>query len=247
MLSNKACKPSKLLSKTKYFIREYLNDNGESEIINRYDLPHEPCALYYSSGDGIFRNDGTLGKKYKFIRFSATLDCRKKSSIAWKKISKEEEEQIKTIHSHLPFNNKSGNTIEFIKFFGKADDTINDQGIRADILKEIKKLPCANCGTTKDIECDHKNDLYLLNDKRVQTKNTQTIDDFQPLCKHCNDVKRAAKEKMLRENKRYSAKNLGYTIDFTSGNETLHKEDPHWYTGTYWGDCKAFKHKLTLK
>lgn len=32
---------------------------------------------------------------------------------------------------------------------------------------------------------DHKNDLY--NDKRVMNIKTQTIDDFQVLCQHCNN------------------------------------------------------------
>jgi len=82
--------------------------------------------------------------------------------------------------------------------------------IRTDIRKEIKKRACVVCGTHSTIECDHKNDLY--NDMRVLNTKTQTLDDFQPLCKHCNALKREAKKK------KFSAKELPmyshYSIDF---------------------------------
>ena len=93
-----------------------------------------------------------------------------------------------------------------------------------------------------NIECDHKNDLK--NNKRVLIKETQILDDFQPLCKHCNDVKRAIKTKMLKLNKRIGAKYLHYKIDFTKGDETLNIDDPYWYIGTYCGDYKAFKESI---
>lgn len=244
---SKVIKPTKMsISKVKYFIENYLDASGCSDIIDRYSLPKEPVELAYTSGDGIFRNDATLGKKYKFFRFSCTLDLRKKRSRAWKKLTEEEEIILREIHSKLEFPTK-GNTVHYIKFFGLADECIVDKGINPEIKKLIIKQPCVSCGTKKDIECDHKNDLYLINDARVRNKDTQTIDDFQPLCKHCNDIKRAAKEKMLKENKRYSAINLHFPIGFTSGDETLDLDDPYWYVGTYWGDVKAFKQKLYLR
>ena len=113
------------------------------------------------------------------------------------------------------------------------------------IKNEICKLPCASCGTTTGIECDHKNDLALeQNDERVLNIITQTIDDFQPLCKHCNDVKRAVKAKMKKEKKRQPAP--GFTIKFTQGDEKLDMNDLYWYKGTYWGDVAVFKKKLIL-
>ena len=102
-----------------------------------------------------------------------------------------------------------------------------------------------NCLSAEEIQCDHKNDLK--NDPRVtQDMKTQTLEDFQPLCRHCNMLKKSAKEHMTKTGKRYSAHNLGYSVAFTEGDETLDQSDPHWYIGTYWGDCLAFKQKLTL-
>lgn len=240
---------STTMAKTKQFTEKYLDTNGCSALIERYALP-EPFA--YTSGDGIFRNDADLGKTYKFVRLSNILNFDNKVSRCWKgKMSEHEKMQIKNIHSTIVFPKKgdskykSGASVYYIQFFGKADDKIIDKGIRQDIKKVICKLPCAACATETEIECDHKNDLK--NDPRVLDTKTQTIDDFQPLCKHCNDVKRGVKAKMLKAGKRISATTLGYSIDFTSGDETLDQSDKKWYVGTYWGDCNAFKQGLTKK
>jgi 5-methylcytosine-specific restriction endonuclease McrA len=44
------------------------------------------------------------------------------------------------------------------------------------------------CGSHSNTVIDHKNDLY--NDETVLNVDTQTIDDFQVLCTHCNLLKR---------------------------------------------------------
>jgi len=224
-------------SKISIFKRLYLDEKGCSELIDRYKLPE---GLSYTSGDGIFRNDSTLGKNYKFFRFSPTLDIDKKTSCSWK-LTEQDKIMIQSIHKQIDFKDKKGNIVYYIQFFGKCQEVI-DEGIRSDIRIQICKEPCVNCGTTTNIECDHKNDLK--NNKRVLIKETQILDDFQPLCKHCNDVKRAIKTKMLKLNKRIGAKYLYYKIDFTKGDETLNMDDPYWYIGTYWGDCKAFKESI---
>lgn len=46
--------------------------------------------------------------------------------------------------------------------------------------------------------------------------------------------------------KRIGATHLGFSIDFTEGDETLDRSDPNWHKGTYWGDCLDFKKKLSL-
>lgn len=228
----------KKISKTKLVEENYLDLEGCSNLINRYKLPE---GLYYTSGDGIFRNDSDLGKKYKFFRFSPSIDFEKKKSYCWK-LTEEDKEMLLKIHETIHYTNKTGPRVEYIQFFGKCENIIYHEPPRNDIISNIRKRPCANCGTKTNIECDHKNDLK--NDIRVMKKETQTIDDFQSLCKHCNDRKRAVKEEMLKTNKRIGAKTLGFKIDFTSGDETLNKDDPNWYIGTYWGDCIAFKQSI---
>tara|TARA_R110002012_G_scaffold253614_2_gene432664 strand:+ start:106 stop:831 length:726 start_codon:yes stop_codon:yes gene_type:complete len=235
-------------SKIKYFKDNYLDQNGCSEPIERYGLGPE---LAYTSGDSpVFRSDSPVGKEYKFMRFSPTLDFKKRSN-SWKKLTEEDKEMLTQIHSKLIFPKKgddnyhgSGTVVYYLQFFGKGDKII-DQGIKPEIRKEICKLLCSNCKTNIDIQCDHKNDLK--NDPRVLSYDTQTMDDFQPLCRHCNDVKRGVKCEMMKLGKRIGAKKLDYNVDFTQGDETLDMDDPDWYKGTYWGDCKAFKQSLNMK
>jgi hypothetical protein len=227
-------------SKVQQFKKTYLKDDGYSSLITRYDLP-PPFA--YTSGDSIFRSEGQLGKTHHLFRFSKTLDYSKKSK-CWN-LSEDDKKMLTDIHSSLTFYKKGGTTVEYIQFFGLSTKPIIDQGIRKDISSAIRKQPCANCGTTSNIECDHKNDLK--NNPRVLNLTTQTIEDFQSLCKHCNDVKRGVKAKMMTANKRIGATQLGFLIDFTEGSDILDKDDPYWYKGTYWGDCMDFKKKLSLK
>ena len=67
------------MSKPKQFIRDFLNEEGKSELINRYSLP-EYCA--YTSGDGIFRNDGWLGRNTNSV-VSPEVQSRPKTNRAW--------------------------------------------------------------------------------------------------------------------------------------------------------------------
>jgi hypothetical protein len=90
------------ISKVKQFIQQYLDNKGYSCLIKRYEL-HAPLA--YTSGDGIFRSDGDLGKKYKFVRFSKNFKLDKKISDCWKRtITSEEKEILLNIHSNLNFS-----------------------------------------------------------------------------------------------------------------------------------------------
>lgn len=230
------------LSKRERFIQEFLDNIGKSSLIVRYELPP---YIAYTSGDGIFRSDAKLGKSFKFFRFSRILDF-KKISKCWN-LSDDDKEMLREIHSTLTFPEKgepyykSGpNVVYYIQFFGLGESII-DEGIRSDIRTEICANPCVSCGTTNDIQCDHKNDLK--NDPRVMNRSTQTINDFQPLCRHCNCVKRQVLARTKEENKRQSAP--GFPVAFTDGDETFNPEDPNWYVGTYWGDVADFKSKLS--
>jgi len=227
------------MSKVKTFIETYLNADGTSALIRRYDLP-KPWA--YTSGDGIFRSDSQLGRKYKFCRFGATFNGYRRISQAWRLcITSEETEMLEKEHVSLSFPEKPGVAVHYIKFYGDAPPIVNE-GIRIDIGQAITALPCVSCGTSTGIECDHKNDLWVYNDARIGCKETQTLADFQPLCKHCNDVKRAVLAKTIKEQKRQPAPGFPH-LPFTRGTEAFDQNDPHWYIGTYWGDVQAFKNR----
>ena len=120
-----------------------------------------------------------------------------------------------------------------------------DEQIKRPIHKDIKKFysmcPCVKCGAKKTI-CDHKNDLY--NDQRVLNIHTQTKDDFQSLCTHCNLRKRAVALKRDKEKKRQPPTPdilaINGDINFTQGGENYDSNDPNALVGTYWYDPIAF-------
>jgi len=227
------------MSKINKFINTYLDSYGNSVYIERYKL--EP-PFYYTSGDGIFRMDGKLPKIYKMI----TIKGNKKIRYSWAPTDNEIEQIRKDIKTlNFSTETKPKYSVYYIKFFGKNNKLNINKGIRSDIKDYYSKQHCANCGykdPNDPTQVDHKNDL--MNDPRVWNLKEQKLDDFQPLCRRCNCIKRSFKKKMLEINKRISAKVMGYNIDFISGDETLDKNDPNWYKGTYWGDILEFKRKL---
>ena len=235
------------MSKTKQFIRDFLCESGKSGFIRRHTLPAF-CA--YTSGDGIFRSDSQIGRKYKFCRFSPKFNPDRKTSRCWD-LDDSDRKMLLEEHATLKFPQKgeegykgAGKTVYYIKFYGKGVPR-STATIRTDIKKAVCRNPCVSCGTTVGIECDHKNDLVLeQNDERVLNTQTQTVEDFQPLCKHCNDVKRASKARMMNSGKRQGAPGFPSRLAFTEGDETLDMSNLYWYKGTYWGDVAAFKAKL---
>lgn len=114
--------------------------------------------------------------------------------------------------------------------------------IRPDIKAYYKKMKCVACGSSSDLVTDHKNDLY--NDIRVLDNKTQTKEDFQCLCNHCNLQKREISKKTLETGKRYGATNIPsiavFGKDYIEGNETFDKDDINAMVGTYWYDPVKF-------
>ena len=103
-------------------------------------------------------------------------------------------------------------------------------------------MGCVVCGSHSDLVTDHKNDLY--NDPRVLCAATQTIDDFQCLCNHCNLQKRQVSVKTKQTNQRIPATDIPqlaiFGIDFIHGDKTFDPSDVNAMVGTYWYDPVAF-------
>lgn len=137
-----------------------------------------------------------------------------------------------------------GNKTIALRTVGKNEVKLiqKNHPIREDIKKYHSKSPCVVCGTKTDIICDHKNDLY--NDARVLNAQTQTIQDFQPLCTHCNLQKRQIARNTRKTKKRYGGTNIPiiavFGIDFIEGDETYDENDINAMRGTYWYDPVAF-------
>ena len=102
------------------------------------------------------------------------------------------------------------------------------QAIRSDIKEFYKNKRCVMlgvCGTSVNtrIEVDHKDGRK--DDARVSDKATQKLEDFQPLCKAANDVKRQICKECKKTDKRWNAKNLkGNPYSFYEGDENYTEE-----------------------
>lgn len=118
---------------------------------------------------------------------------------------------------------RKGNAIIAIKLVGYNQDEHFNQNIRQDIKNAIIKRKCVMLGINGSsentvIEVDHKDGRK--NDMRVSDLATQKIDDFQPLCKAANDIKRQICKLCKETDKRWDAKNiLGNPYSFYEGDE----------------------------
>jgi len=161
---------------------------------------------------------------------------------------KEIEDNFNKFSEEKKFYKTGGNAIKFIQIYGLLDDeNINkSRPIRKEIKDYYKKLlSCVVCGTTKTV-CDHKNDLY--NDVRVLNIKTQSIDDFQPLCNHCNLQKRQVCKTEYQNNKIYSAKNIqrykNYPFEFPWEKKAFDINDTNCKNETFWYDPVDFDKKI---
>ncbi len=101
-----------------------------------------------------------------------------------------------------------GNSIDRIRLNGYNTRGVFNQSIRQDIKNYYKQQCCAMCGArgnseNTQIEVDHKDGCK--DDPRVSDLNTQTFDDFQALCKACNDKKRQICKKCKESGYRFDA------------------------------------------
>ncbi len=118
---------------------------------------------------------------------------------------------------------RKGNAIIAIKLVGYNQGEHFNQNIRQDIKNAISKRKCVMLGINGSsentvIEVDHKDGRK--NDMRVSDLATQKIDDFQPLCKAANDIKRQICKLCKETDKRWDAKNiLGNPYSFYEGDE----------------------------
>jgi len=133
-------------------------------------------------------------------------------------------------------------------FVHSKRENIVKRPIRKEIDKEIKKNACVSCGSRSEIICDHKNDIY--NDARVLDTKTQVMDDFQPLCNHCNLQKRQIFKDEIKNGKIYSAKNLQkyqmFPFEFPWEKVALDISDIKTKKETYWYDPVEFNRKIYL-
>lgn len=141
--------------------------------------------------------------------------------------------------------------IKALRTIGFSDNELYgaSRPIRPDIEKHHKAMGCVVCGSRSDLVTDHKNDLY--NDLRVLDRKTQTIEDFQCLCNHCNLQKRQVSKVTKETGKRIGATTIPslaiFGVDFVEGDENIDESDVNAMVGTYWYDPVEFMKKIKEK
>lgn len=143
----------------------------------------------------------------------------------------------------------NGNSIDSIRLNGFNTQARFNHNIRKDIKDFYKDKKCVMLGVSgksenTKIEIDHKDGRK--NDMRISDTKTQRLEDFQPLCKAANDIKRQICKKCKETNVRWSAKNiLGNPYDFYKGDERY--TDDLGCVGCYQYDPVAYRKESVKK
>lgn len=140
-----------------------------------------------------------------------------------------------------------GNSIDAVRLNGYNTERTFSQTIRQDIKDFYKEQNCVMLGikgfseNTK-IEIDHKDGRK--DDWRVSNPSTQKLEDFQPLCKAANDVKRQICKMCKETDVRWDAKNIkGNPYSFYEGDEVYRGT----CVGCYQYDPVAYRKNCVLK
>lgn len=202
---------------------------GISRFVNTNEFVNKYSGLRFGNGGGWSRLDNGFGHNYKVC----IISTNGKRRLSW---IPSEEESICLEHELSNYLFTKGTSIMLIKIVG-LQTRYSNRYIPKCIKEIISKKSCVVCGTNSSIEVDHKNGLY--NDTKVLTLN-----DFQPLCKHCNDQKRQTCVWQKIHKKRYPASMIPqlsiFGIDFIRGDETLDETNEGALVGTYWYDPVEF-------
>lgn len=178
-------------TKTELFLELAEPDkNGKSRWVKSTEFVGEYKDLQLGNGGSWCRASSSLAKKY-IVEFDKSLT--------------------------------SGNSIDAVRLNGFKTVKTFSQAIRKDIKDFYKDKNCVMLGVhgtseNTKIEIDHKDGRK--DDWRVSNPATQRKEDFQPLCKAANDVKRQICKNCKETDKRWDARNiLGNPYSFYKGDE----------------------------
>ena len=184
------------MTKTALFIElAKPNEKGKSRWVKVSEFIGKYTDLQLGNGGSWCRASSSLAKKY-LVEFDKSLT--------------------------------NGNSIDAVRLNGFNTEKTFNQNIRQEIKDFYKGKKCVMLGVlgfseNTKIEIDHKDGRK--DDHRVSIFKTQKLEDFQPLCKAANDVKRQICKKCKKTNKRWDAKNIkGNPYSFYEGNENYSKE-----------------------
>ena len=227
-------------------IGNYNTITNQTRFVSKDEFIGEYSELFFKNGLDWCRIESARKTIYKIATMTAN---GKNIRLLWDNYTDIEKAEIEKEFKDNCKILKGVNRVQYIKIFGLKNKNDYNYSIRKDIKKHYQNQKCVVCGTNTDVQCDHKNGLY--NDPRVLNIKTQTIDDFQPLCRHCNCQKRQVEKKTKETSIRYGATNIPslaiFGFDFIEGNETINLEDINALKGTYWYDPVDFMKHIKLK
>lgn len=166
------------------------DENGYSRWVSTQEFVGEYKALQLGNGGDFCRKNSSLSREYN-VEFDKSRT--------------------------------RGNRIDAIRLAGFNQQKIFNQSIRKDIKDAISQRRCVMLGVKGNsenttIEVDHKDGRK--NDMRVSNPSLQRIEDFQPLCKAANDIKRQICKRCAQSDKRWDAKNIeGNPYSFYEGDD----------------------------
>jgi len=184
------------MTKTELFlILAQPDDSGVSRWVSSTEFVGKFTDLQLGNGGSWCRASSTLAKKYN-VEFDKRIT--------------------------------SGNSIDAIRLNGYRNEDTFNQAIRKDIKDFYKEQRCVMLGVrgfseNTKIEVDHKDGRK--EDWRVSNPETQQFEDFQPLCKAANDVKRQICKECKQSNERWDATNIkGNPYPFYKGDKNYTEE-----------------------
>jgi hypothetical protein len=138
------------------------------------------------------------------------------------------------------FKEEKGNRITAIQLMGFNKAPKFSQYIPKIVKDSLKGKQCCFCGTSSgDMEIDHKDGRK----ENITDVGKLSANDFQPSCKHCNDVKRQRCFECKETGIRFDAKEKGYSVSVVEGN-LLYEGS---CVGCYYYDPISFNNKFYKK
>jgi hypothetical protein len=190
-------------------------------------------------------NNG-IGNRWAKKNFNYAVIYKNKKT----KIYSENDECLKKFEKEIEkvCKNSKQNGIVAIIPLSITKNKKSKRPISKKISNMLKNEKCIVCSSKNDIIIDHKNDFY--NNKRVLSIKTQKLDDFQPLCNHCNLQKRQICKDEIYYKKLHSIKDIPQfkAIDFVIPWEKkiFNLNDKNCKKDTYWYDPVEYVRKFVI-
>lgn len=222
------------MSKVDRFLKTYAipNEQNTTRYVWKHELPDD--LNWGNNGMGDYRDDSCKYVVEKIYRNGFVFRNGKKRIIKNRPLKLNIPDCIK--------NKYRSNAVVAIRFCGIKE--VANRSIPLEVRNALSTMPCVHCNTTTNIEIDHK-----CATRSVETRgygvHAVTVDDFQPLCKKCNCLKRALYKKAEKTKSRtpLAHPDVEYGAPaFMQGSDVLENIDnPDWDLGCYWRDIVAFK------